>query len=97
MIVKRLSEEKQTKGGLIIPDTAKEKPQQAKVIAVGTGKRNDGTRRRAFPREILSLDAGHASHTTRCAWRLGFMASSAAEGDALKPLSFVPRETSRRP
>ena len=37
MIVKRLAEEKQTKGGLIIPDTAKEKPQQGKVVAVGAG------------------------------------------------------------
>ena len=42
MIVKRLPEEKQTKGGLVIPDTAKEKPQQGKVIAVGAGKREDG-------------------------------------------------------
>ena len=42
MIVKRLPEEKQTKGGLIIPDTAKEKPQQGKVVAVGAGKREDG-------------------------------------------------------
>jgi chaperonin GroES len=42
MIVKRLPEEQQTKGGLVIPDTAKEKPQQGKVIAVGAGKREDG-------------------------------------------------------
>ena len=42
MIVKRLEEEKQTKGGLFIPDTAKEKPQQGKVVAVGSGKREDG-------------------------------------------------------
>jgi chaperonin GroES len=43
MIVKRLPEETQTKGGIIIPDTAKEKPQQGKVVAVGPGKREDGT------------------------------------------------------
>ena len=42
IIVKRLAEEERTKGGLIIPDTAKEKPQQGKVIAVGPGKRDDG-------------------------------------------------------
>ena len=42
MIVKRLEEEKQTKGGLFIPDTAKEKPQQGKVVAVSSGKREDG-------------------------------------------------------
>jgi chaperonin GroES len=36
--VKRLEEEEKTKGGIIIPDTAKEKPQEGKVIAVGKGK-----------------------------------------------------------
>ena len=38
VIVKRLDEEEKTKGGIIIPDTAKEKPQEGKVIAVGKGK-----------------------------------------------------------
>ena len=38
IIVERLSEEDKTKGGIIIPDTAKEKPQRGKVIAVGKGK-----------------------------------------------------------
>ena len=38
VIVKRLEEEAKTKGGIIIPDAAKEKPQQGKVIAVGKGK-----------------------------------------------------------
>ncbi len=43
VIVKRLEEEEKTKGGIIIPDTAKEKPQQGEVIAVGKGKvRDDG-------------------------------------------------------
>ena len=41
VIVKRVQEEEKTKGGIIIPDTAKEKPQQGKVIAVGKGKVND--------------------------------------------------------
>jgi chaperonin GroES len=41
VIVKRLEEEEKTKGGIIIPDTAKEKPQEGKVIAVGDGKIND--------------------------------------------------------
>ena len=40
ILIKRLEEETKTSGGLIIPDTAKEKPIQAKVIAVGTGKRD---------------------------------------------------------
>jgi chaperonin GroES len=38
IIVQRLEEEEQKVGGIIIPDTAKEKPQQGKVIAVGKGK-----------------------------------------------------------
>ena len=38
VIVKRLEEEQKTKGGIIIPDTAKEKPIEGKVIAVGNGK-----------------------------------------------------------
>src|SRR5574337_299922 len=42
VIVKRIAEEEKTKGGIIIPDTAKEKPQEGKVIAVGKGKVNEG-------------------------------------------------------
>ena len=38
IIVKRIKEEETTKGGIIIPDTAKEKPSEGKVIAVGKGK-----------------------------------------------------------
>lgn len=41
VIVKRIAEEEKTKGGIIIPDTAKEKPQEGRVIAVGKGKLND--------------------------------------------------------
>jgi chaperonin GroES len=41
VIVKRIEEEEKSKGGIIIPDTAKEKPQEGKVIAVGKGKLND--------------------------------------------------------
>ena len=45
IIIQRLEEGEQKIGGIIIPDTAKEKPQQGKVIAAGTGKvRDDGTR-----------------------------------------------------
>ena len=40
-IVKRLEEEEKTKGGIIIPDTAKEKPIEGKVIAVGKGKKTE--------------------------------------------------------
>ena len=41
IIVKRIAEEDKSKGGIIIPDTAKEKPQEGKVVAVGKGKIND--------------------------------------------------------
>ena len=45
ILVKRIKEEERTKGGIIIPDTAKEKPQEGKVLAVGPGRFNDnGTR-----------------------------------------------------
>ncbi|MGC4408415.1 co-chaperone GroES [Allorhizobium sp. NPDC080224] len=41
IVVRRVSSEEKTKGGIIIPDTAKEKPQEGEVIAVGPGARND--------------------------------------------------------
>jgi chaperonin GroES len=42
ILVKRIKEEDKTKGGIIIPDTAKEKPQEGKVVAVGKGKMTEG-------------------------------------------------------
>jgi chaperonin GroES len=47
VIVKRVEEEEKTKGGIIIPDTAKEKPIEGKVIAVGKGKANEEGKLRA--------------------------------------------------
>ena len=41
VIVKRIEEEAKTKGGIIIPDTAKEKPQEGEVVAVGAGSRDE--------------------------------------------------------
>jgi chaperonin GroES len=41
LIIKRLDEDEKTTGGIIIPDTAKEKPQQGDVIAVGPGRRDE--------------------------------------------------------
>jgi chaperonin GroES len=41
ILLKRVEEEEKSKGGIIIPDTAKEKPQQGKVVAVGKGKLAD--------------------------------------------------------
>ena len=41
VVVKRIDSEEKTKGGIIIPDTAKEKPQEGEVVAVGPGARGD--------------------------------------------------------
>ncbi|HZP46575.1 MAG TPA: co-chaperone GroES [Candidatus Binataceae bacterium] len=54
ILVKRIQEEEKTKGGIIIPDTAKEKPQEGKVVAVGKGKKNEeGT---VIPLEVKAGD-----------------------------------------
>jgi len=45
ILIKRVGEEEKTKGGIIIPDTAKEKPIQGMVIAVGAGKREENGKR----------------------------------------------------
>lgn len=42
VIVKRIEEKERTKGGIIIPDSAKETPAEGKVVAVGPGKKEDG-------------------------------------------------------
>ena len=41
VLVRRIEEEEKTAGGIIIPDTAKEKPSEGEVVAIGPGKRND--------------------------------------------------------
>jgi chaperonin GroES len=46
ILIKRVKEEEKTKGGIIIPDTAKEKPVEGKVVAVGNGKYEDGKLRK---------------------------------------------------
>ncbi|HEV2425755.1 MAG TPA: co-chaperone GroES [Terriglobia bacterium] len=48
IVIKRIEEKETVKGGIIIPDTAKEKPQEGEVIAVGKGKREKG--------ELIPLD-----------------------------------------
>jgi chaperonin GroES len=55
VIVKRIEEEEHTKGGIIIPDTAKEKPQEGIVIAVGTG-RIEGEGKEKVPLEVKEGD-----------------------------------------
>ena len=54
VLVLRMSEEQKTSGGIIIPDTAKEKPQEGKVIAVGTGRLNEKGER--VPLEVKKND-----------------------------------------
>lgn len=63
VVVKRIEEEQKTAGGIIIPDTAKEKPIQGEVISVGSGKlMEDGSRRpldvKAADRVLFSKYAG---------------------------------------
>jgi chaperonin GroES len=55
VLVKRVDEEEKTKGGIIIPDTAKEKPQEGIVVAVGTG-RIEGEGKKKTPLEVKKGD-----------------------------------------
>lgn len=54
VLVLRIDEEEKTAGGIIIPDTAKEKPQEGKVIAVGPGKVDDNGKR--IPMDVKEND-----------------------------------------
>lgn len=54
IILERIEEEEQRSGGIIIPDSAKEKPQQARVIAVGNGRVND--KGEVFPLDVKAGD-----------------------------------------
>jgi chaperonin GroES len=54
ILVERLEEEEQRVGGIIIPDTAKEKPQQGRVVAVGSGRVND--KGQVFPLDVKEGD-----------------------------------------
>jgi chaperonin GroES len=54
ILVKRTEEETKTKGGIIIPDTAKEKPQKGEVLAVGPGKMGDDGKR--IPLDVKAGD-----------------------------------------
>jgi chaperonin GroES len=49
VVVRRVESEEKTKGGIIIPDTAKEKPQEGEIVAVGSGNRDDS-------RQAVALD-----------------------------------------
>jgi chaperonin GroES len=54
ILLKRIEENETTKGGIIIPDTAKEKPQEGKVMAVGAGALDDSGKR--IPMEVKKGD-----------------------------------------
>ena len=54
ILVKRIEEDEVKKGGIIIPETAKEKPQQAEVVSVGTGRMGDDGKR--IPLEVKKGD-----------------------------------------
>ncbi|MBF0117739.1 MAG: co-chaperone GroES [Desulfobacterales bacterium] len=54
ILVKRVEEETKTKGGIIIPDTAKEKPAEGKVVSVGSGKAADDGKK--IPMEVKAGD-----------------------------------------
>ncbi len=53
VLIKRVLEEDKTKGGIIIPDSAKEKPQEGKVVAVGKGRFEDG---KVIPLDVKAGD-----------------------------------------
>ena len=55
LIVRAIEEEEQTVSGIVLPDTAKEKPQKGKVLAVGDGKVNDDTGKRT-PLDVAEGD-----------------------------------------
>mgnify|MGYP001393792288 CR=1 FL=1 len=55
ILIKRVDEEEQVSGGIIIPDTAKEKPQEAEVVAVGPGRRCDDG-------DLIALDVRPGQH-----------------------------------
>ena len=52
VLVEQIEEAEQVKGGIVIPDSAKEKPQEAKVVALGTGKIDDNGKKLPFDVEV---------------------------------------------
>src|SRR6201991_1527932 len=61
VLVKRVEEEEKTKGGIIIPDTAKEKPQEGEVVAVGPGARDEKG-------QLVPLDLKAGDHVLFAKW-----------------------------
>ena len=61
ILVRRLEEGETVRGGIIIPDTAKEKPQEGEVISVGKGKSNDEGK--VFPLDVKAGDRSFSAST----------------------------------
>ena len=61
VLVERVSSEDKTKGGIIIPDTAQEKPMEGKVLAVGNGARNENG-------QVVALDVKKGDRILFCKW-----------------------------
>ncbi len=61
VLVRRVEQEATTKGGIIIPDTAQEKPQEGEVIAVGPGARDDGGK-------LIAMDVKHGDRILFGKW-----------------------------
>ena len=61
VVVRRVDSEEKTKGGIIIPDTAKEKPQEGEVIAVGSGARDEAGK-------LIPLDVKAGDHVLFGKW-----------------------------
>jgi chaperonin GroES len=55
VLVEEIEETEQMKGGIVIPDSAKEKPQEAKVVALGTGGKDDNGKKIAFDVKVGDL------------------------------------------
>ena len=55
VLVEQIEEAEQVKGGIVIPDSAKEKPQEAKVVALGTGKIDDNGKKVSFDVKVGDL------------------------------------------
>ena len=69
VIVKRIEEEKKSAGGIVIPDTAAEKPDQGEIVAVGKGKKNDDGK--ITPLDVKVGDRVLVSCITACGSDLG--------------------------
>ena len=64
VLVRRLEEQETAKGGIIIPDTAKEKPHEGEIIAVGAGKIEKGHRISSMSKSVIAFCSANTPETT---------------------------------